>query len=330
MPPTGKDFFYMKHRNYSVEKYSLSFKNLSDFIKELLWIKKIIRKENPDIIIAMDVNCNIHTGLVRLFYRKKLKTIFITTSDLRGNLDQRSTRSLKLILNRIISFFYNRSDLIISVSEDLAENLRSSFRIRKNISTIFNGSEIIKPPTKKVRSENNIILTVARLDKQKDHPTLLKAFKLLNKEISNAELWLVGDGPLMRGLKQYVKENNLEASVKFYGWQNNLIEFFLKSDIFVLSSNREGFPYALIEAMSFGLPFACTNSPFGPREILEDGKYGYLVPMKDHNKMKESIKNLLENRATYLKFSQLAIERSSHFTSERMICNYVNEIRKLL
>lgn len=326
---TDKDFYYLKHRDYSLERYSISYKNLTDFLKELFWIKKIILKEKPDIIVAMDVNCNIHTGLMKWLFGKKLKTVFITTSDLEGNLNQRSTRFLKLLLNRIISFFYNRSDLLISVSKDLADSLRSGFRIRKNITTIFNGLDFINTPKRRDQPYNNVILTVARLDKQKDHMTLLRAFELITKEIKDACLWIVGDGPLKSDLMSYVTRNNLHEKVKFWGWQKNLNEFFLKSDIFVLSSNREGFPYALIEALASGLPAVCTNTPFGPREILEDGKYGYLVPMKDHIKMKEAILELLQNSETYAKYSRLAIERSSRFSSEQMINEYANEIKKL-
>jgi glycosyltransferase involved in cell wall biosynthesis len=320
----------MKKRDYSLERYSFSYKNILDFIKEFFWIRKIILKENPDIIVAMDVNCNIHTGLMKWLFRKKIKTVFITTSDLEGNLNQRSTRFVKLLLKRIISFFYNRSDLLIGLSKDLADSLRSGFKIRKNITTIFNGLDFLNTPTMRDQPYNSVILTVARLDKQKDHMTLLRAFELVTKEIKDACLWIVGDGPLKSDLMSYVTRNNFHENVKFFGWQKNLNEIFLKSDIFVLSSNREGFPYALIEALASGLPAVCTNTPFGPREILEDGKYGYLVPMKDHIKMKDALLELLQNSETYAKYSRLAIEKSSLLTSERMINEYANEIRKLL
>jgi len=330
MQRLDNEFHYMKKRDYSLDKYSFSYKNLTDFIKEFFWFKKILLLEKPSIILAVDVNCNIHTGLNKFLCRNNFKTIFTTHSDLDGNLDQKSTKILRLILNRFISFLYNRSDILVSVSTDLANSLRSNFGIRKNIVTIFNGLDTINSYRERSKPDSNIILTVARLDNQKDHFTLLKAFELLIREIDNVSLWFVGDGSLMKELKHYVKENNIEGDVEFLGWQNNIKEFFLNSDIFILSSNREGFPYALIEAMSFGLPVVCTDTPYGPREILDDGKYGFLVPMKDHIKMKEAMKNLLENRKTYLKFSHLAIERSGHFTSERMINDYANEIRKLL
>jgi glycosyltransferase involved in cell wall biosynthesis len=330
MQRSSEYFYYMKMRDYSLERYSFSYKNLIDFIKELFWIRKIIQGEDPDIILAVDVNCNIHTGLTRFLFRKNFNTIFTTHSDLVGNLDQKSTKFLKLLLKQIITFFYNRSDSIICVSNELSNSLRLNFGIKKKIITIFNGLDIIKTPKKNITKKNNIILSVARLDKQKDHLTLLRAFELIIKEMKNAYLWLVGDGPLKDELKSFVTKHNLDKNVKFLGWQKNISRFFMLSDIFVLSSNREGFPYALIEAMSFGLPVVCTDTPYGPGEILDDGKYGFLVPMKKHLEIKEGILELLGNRETYIKYSQLSLERSKLFTSERMIKEYAVEIEKLL
>lgn len=329
MKSSNEDFIYMKKRDYSFEKYSLSFKNVFDFIKEFFWIRKIIGREKPDVILCFDVNCNIHIGIVKTFFKKKLKTIFLTHSDLDGNLDQRATKFLKIILKRIIKFFYNKSDSIICVSKQLADSLQSNFNINKEIKTIYNGLDNNKSIKRNFQNKNNIILSVARLDKQKDHVTLLKAFELVNKELNDTYLWLVGDGPLKNELMIFVKENCLEKNVVFHGWQENLDEYFSKADIFALSSRREGLPYVLIEALSFGLPVVSTDTPYGPREILEDGKYGLLVPMYDYIQIKEAILELLKKPAVYNKFSNLALERSRLFTTDRMIKLYADEIEKL-
>ena len=329
MKPSNEGFLYMKKRDYSFEKYSLSFKNIFDFIKEFFWIRKIIDREKPDVILCFDVNCNIHIGIIKTFFEKKLKTIFLTHSDLEGNLDQRATIFLKKILKGIIKYFYSKSDSIICVSKQLADSLQSNFGINKEIKTIYNGIDNNKSVTRNFQNKNNVILSVARLDKQKDHMTLLKAFEMINKELNDTYLWLVGDGPLKNELMLFVKKNRLEKNVIFHGWQENLDEYFSKADIFALSSKREGLPYALIEALSFGLPIVCTDTPYGPTEILEDGKYGLLVPMYDYIKIKEAILDLLKKPTVYTKFSKLALERSRFFTTDRMIKLYADEIEKL-
>lgn len=330
MERSNEEFYYMKQRDYSFDKYSFSFKNIFDFIKEFIWIKKIINNEVPDIILGIDVNCNIHTGLHKLLFRKNFKTIFTTTSDLKGNLEQRSTKFLMIILKKVIGFFYSRSDSLICVSKELSNSLKSFLGINYHIITILNGLEHINTANINSGLSNNIIVTVARLDKQKDHMTLLIAFELIIKDFKNAHLWIVGDGPLKEELKLFVKKRNLDSNVVFWGWRKNLEEIFLKSDVFVLSSRREGFPYALIGAMSFGLPVICTDTPYGPREILNDGKYGFIVPMGGYIELKDAIINLLQNSAVYNKYSHLAYERSRNFTSERMVNEYANEIKRLV
>jgi glycosyltransferase involved in cell wall biosynthesis len=329
MKQSDDDFNYMKKRDYSLERYSLTYKNLSDFLKEFFWIRKIIKNENPDVILSVDVNCNLNAGLNQLFTKTKFKTIFTTHSDLDGNLNQKSTRLLKFILKKVIRFFYNRADVNICVSKELSDSIDSVFKVEKDIITIYNGLGITNTPMNRQRSFNNTILTVARLDKQKDYFTLLKAFELLVQEIKNVRLLIVGDGPLKNELQHIAEEKNIESNVEFLGWQKKPDDIFLRSDIFVLSSRREGFPYALIEAMSFGLPVVCTDTPFGPKEILDDGKYGFLIPMKDHAKMKKALHTLLENQEIYTKYSQLAKERSGVFTSDRMISEYAMLIQKL-
>jgi glycosyltransferase involved in cell wall biosynthesis len=330
MQSSNENISFMKRRDYSFQKYSLSYRDISNFIKESFWVSKKIWKEKPDIILTIDINCNIHVGLIRFFSKKNFKTIFTTHSDLSGNLNQKSSKTVQVFLKRIINFLYNRSDLNICVSNELSLNLRTSFNIKSRIKTIYNGLDHINTAERDGISNSRRILMVARLDDQKDHLTLLKAFELVTKEIRNTHLWIVGDGPLKKDLESYVNEYHLEKNVKFFGWERDINKFFINSDIFVLSSNREGFPYALIEAMSFGLPVVCTNTPYGPKEILDDGKYGFLVPMKAYTEMKDAIIKLLNDRDTYLKYSHLSAQRSRLFTSERMVSEYANEIERFL
>lgn len=330
MQQSDESFQFLKSRDYSLQRYSFSIKNIINFIKEFSWVTNKIRRENPDLVMSMDINCNIYSGLYKLLYRKNHRTIFITTSDLKGNLVQRSTKILGRILKGVINYFYNKSDLIICVSKTLSQSLKTDFEIKARIVTIYNGLDSIISTERDKPTDSNIILMVSRLDKQKDHLTLIKAFSLFEKEVENTQLWLIGDGPIKNELQAFVDANDLNKKVFLYGWQNNLKQYFLNSDVFVLSSIREGMPYALIEAMRYGLPVVCTDTPFGPAEILEEGKYGCLIPMRDHIGLYRSLKNLLTERKTYSKYSRLALERSKLFSAEKMINDYINEIRNLL
>ena len=119
MQQSDESFQFLKSRDYSLKQYSLSIKNIINFIREFFWVRNVFRLEKPDLVMSMDINCNIYSGLYKLLFRKNHSTIFITTSDLKGNLVQRSTKILSGILKRVLNYFYNKSDMVICVAISL-------------------------------------------------------------------------------------------------------------------------------------------------------------------------------------------------------------------
>jgi glycosyltransferase involved in cell wall biosynthesis len=119
-----------------------------------------------------------------------------------------------------------------------------------------------------------------------------------------------------------VSRLGLSRKISFLGWVKNISPYLKKSDIFVLSSKREGFGYVLIEAMSQGKPVISTNTPYGPSEILDNGKYGILVPMGDEEAMKRAILKLLTDKKKYHYYAKKAFERSEFFSLDKMLRAY--------
>jgi glycosyltransferase involved in cell wall biosynthesis len=124
------------------------------------------------------------------------------------------------------------------------------------------------------------LLTVGSFKTVKNHALLLRAFAHLVSNV-DARLMLLGDGELRPELEQLARQLGIADRVIFPGFQNPPTPFYETADLFVLSSNSEGLPTVLIEAMACGLPVVSTDCPYGPAEILEDGKYGALVPVGD-------------------------------------------------
>ena len=124
-----------------------------------------------------------------------------------------------------------------------------------------------------------VILAVGRLDAQKNHGLLLRAFSLLPLDL-NARLLIVGEGPCREALTAEIRALGLESTVQLLGEDVNPFRFMARANCFVLSSNHEGLPGVLIEAMACGVPVVSTDCPTGPREPLEDGRWGLLVPLK--------------------------------------------------
>jgi glycosyltransferase involved in cell wall biosynthesis len=125
-----------------------------------------------------------------------------------------------------------------------------------------------------------VFVTAGRLVPIKDHETLLRALALYRRQ-DNGRLLILGAGPLRERLGSLVDELQLGEAVDFLGYQENPLPYFRQADAFVLSSYAEGFGNVLVEAMGCGTPVIATNCEHGPAEILDDGRYGMLVPVRD-------------------------------------------------
>ena len=105
---------------------------------------------------------------------------------------------------------------------------------------------------------------------------------------------ILGDGPLRSELEALIIELGLEDVVSLLGYVENPLKYFARADVFVLSSHVEGLPNVLVEAMMCGCTPVSTDCPTGPREVLHDGKYGYLVPVRDPVAMAIGIEKALD------------------------------------
>lgn len=326
------DLVFFRSKKFYPHQYKFSFKNIKAFIEDILWFKKNTEKVNPDIILGIDIYCNLIISLLKIFFYKKTKIVLTTHINIYRNIEQRSDAALNFLLSKFINFFYNRADLLVFVSKRLTENCIKRFQLKKRIVlTIYNGILIKKNIYFEHKDQKkNIIITVSRLVEQKDHLTLFKAFSLLQKRLSDSYLWIVSDGIERRNIRNTVKKSEVKDSIKFFGWVKNIQTYLNKSSIFVLSSKREGFGYVLIEAMSQGLPVIATDTPYGPREILDNGKYGILVPMKDSQAMAEAMYKLLTDRKLYSHYSKMSIERAKFFSEKKMLNAYKKIITKLV
>jgi glycosyltransferase involved in cell wall biosynthesis len=319
----SRDFTFFRDADYYPEKYSLSPKNLIDQVRELTWIKKNIQIFRPNIVLGIDMRCNILAIATKLFVNSKIITVATTHIDLTSTTLKKSNRIIGYLLKFVIRIFYEKADSLICISKGLSKHLKEDFGISKPIQTIYYGGNFKKVRLKQlVLRKKKIIVSVARLSAQKDYDNLIKSVFLLNKKYTNFELWIAGDGPEKKHLSKLVKKLNLTKKIKFLGWINNVEDLYKKCDIFILSSKFEGLGYVLIEAMSNGLPVISTDSPYGPSEILGKGKYGHLVPVGNAEQMQKSLFQLLSNKSEYKEFSLRSLERCKFFSERRMFDSY--------
>lgn len=197
---------------------------------------------------------------------------------------------------------YRLSDHRIGVSQGVVQDISALSGLRP---TAFNAIYNPVPPrayplVKALRDAEEHwagpkgarIVTVGSMKVQKNHVLLLRAFAQLDRP--KARLMFVGDGPRRNGLMALAQDLGVANQVIFAGFRPDPTPFYKTADLFVLSSDYEGFGNVIVEAMACGVPVVSTDCRSGPAEILANGKYGRLVPVGDTEKLAKGIEEALQ------------------------------------
>jgi glycosyltransferase involved in cell wall biosynthesis len=239
---------------------------------------------------------------------------------------QNSTQLKRRIAPFLARKFYPWADAIVTVSQGSADDLVNLGLSSKRIQVIYNpvvtpelfekAKELIEHPWFEPGSPP-VILGVGRLEKQKDFPTLIRAFAQV-KQQRPARLMILGEGKDRPELEALVQELGLDHDVALPGFVANPFAYMASSAIFVLSSLYEGLPTVLIEAIAVGTRVVSTDCPSGPAEILENGRYGKLVGVGDIKGMAEAIVSTLENPPD----SESLQRKAAEFSLEKAVAEY--------
>ena len=173
--------------------------------------------------------------------------------------------------------------------------------------------------------KENTVISVGRLERQKDFVTLIKAYKKVAELYPDWKLKIYGQGNRKDELQDLIEKENLTTSVKLCGVTHTPFLEMKKARIFVLSSFYEGFPNVLCEAMHAGLPCISTKCECGPSELINDGKNGFLVQIGNVDQMTEKIITLVENETLRRTMGEEA-ERSTERLSREVICQKWREL----
>ena len=198
----------------------------------------------------------------------------------------------------LIGVLYPRAAKVIAVSDGVAEDLaerttlpRSSIEVEKNPIPIEELRALGAAPPPHAwfgKGQPPVVLAVGRLTRQKDFGTLVRAFRQVRNS-RKVRLMLLGEGEDRPMLEALVDRLDLADDIQIMGFLANPYPYYRAADLFALSSLWEGLPTVLLEAMAFGLPIVSTDCPSGPEEILEGGRLGALVPMKDPSALARAI-----------------------------------------
>lgn len=238
-----------------------------------------------------------------------------------------------LIFRLLERFLAPLSEFIITVCEsDRTLALEKGIASPQKIWTIHNGMpqiDVSKLNAKHLKEKDSpTLVMVARFEEQKDHRTLIQALATL-KDL-NWNLQLVGDGPLLENIKVLANEYGVDDRIEYLGRRGDIPEILQRADIFVLSTNWEGFPRSILEAMRAGLPVVATKVA-GIPESVSDAETGYLVPPRDSAALGEKIRKLLESEHLRVQFGEAGKERfHNKFTFEQMASSTLKLYQEVL
>lgn len=138
-------------------------------------------------------------------------------------------------------------------------------------------------------STSHKIVAAGRLSKQKNHKMMIDAVKEVSKKFADVSLDIYGVGELEQSLNDYIKDSGMERNIRLRGRSSELYNVYKDADLYVMTSDYEGMPNALAEAMAIGLPCVSTDCKTGPCDLIDDGKNGFLVPCNDVETLSQKI-----------------------------------------
>ena len=267
----------------------------------LLSLWRYLRTAMPDVVFSAEDHLNGVVLLAAIISGSKAK---ISGSSRVGPSDtySRDMFTKGWILKHLMRAVMWRADALTCVSRDMVEQYREIFDSPPHVYA-YNivGDRLsrlmMREPVNHewfLRKDRPVLVAAGTLTTRKGFADLIRAMKELSSR-RQVRLVILGDGPLRAELEALILELCLSDVVRLHGFVKNPLKYFSHADIFVLSSYAEGLPNVLIEAMMCGCTPVSTDCPTGPREVLKEGKYGYLVPVGDTAAMAEGIEKAIES-----------------------------------
>lgn len=288
-------------------------------ITPVINIRKILKEEKPDIIISFLTNSNFYSCLAKLGLN-----IPLIISERSDPYNENS------VILSIMRFFYIFSSKIIFQTKE-ARNYFNKI-LRKKSMVIPNPVTLNENISLSEKEGKYKISFVGRFDiKQKRQDIMIKAFKQVLAVRKDIDLYFYGDGPDLDSIKMLIKREKINDNVFFVGKVDNVLEHIKDSTLFVLTSDYEGIPNSLMEAMSIGLPVISTDcSPGGAKLLIQNNWNGILIPKGDIYALSESIIYLLDNPTIRKEMGYNAKQINIKFENNKIMKKWEKEIEYLL
>jgi glycosyltransferase involved in cell wall biosynthesis len=268
----------------------------------MLWpLVRYIFKERPNVIFCAEDHLSVIVLLAVLLAGSRAK---VSASSRVTPFDTYSNRlfSKKWFLKQSMKLLMPRADVLTCVSQGTVEEYRKVFKSPRHI-CVYNIIDIPGPEVLDLNGDHHpwlfdrevpLLVGAGRLAPWKGFDVAIKALAIL-VENRNVRMIILGDGPERQRLQQLVDSLGLGQHVHLQGYVTNPFPYYARAGVFVHAARVESLGNVLVEAMTCGCTPVATDCPTGPREILQGGKYGYLVPMDDPSSLAHAIEHAIDN-----------------------------------
>lgn len=266
----------------------------------ILPLARLLKQRNDDVLIATQTHSNIVCAIAKKIARSNTQLIFREVSTSSQNI--KLTGMKKNILKTMVRCTYPMAKQVVCVSKGVQQDFIEYYAYsHSNLTTIYN-PVIDASYFKKLEAtvshrffsaDYKVILAIGRLTEAKNFNFLIRSFHQLYQQHTNVRLIILGEGELRTELETLVQDLGMTDVVDLAGFDLNPYAYFKYVDLFVLSSNWEGLPGVLIQALASKVKIVSTNCPSGPMEILSNAKFGLLVECNDVDGMSQAMQQAI-------------------------------------
>ena len=298
---------------------SLSLKRIFGAFKRMMKIRSFVKKRKLDVLIGMSFSMTWYTVIATKF----TKTKSIGTE--RNNPYKYKATKINSFLRK---FFYKLCDGYVFQTKKASLFFTDKLKKRDIIipNAIFNKTVYeLTPPAERER----LICAVGRLNKQKRFDILIDAFASIEKKIPEYKMIIFGEGELRSELEERIASYSLDGRIFLPGTDQQSVKVVNRAEVFVLSSDLEGMPNVLMEAMAMGVPCVSTRCDMGPEELIENRENGILVDVGSTQQIADAILEIINDSSLSDKLSSNARKLLSTHSIDAISEKWLTFLKKI-
>lgn len=292
----------------------------------LFSLARYLKTTRPQVLLSALDYANVIATLAWLLAGKPCR-IFLSEHSTPSMLMKQSSTYIRVVLPFLMKHLYPRADRIVAVSDGVAADLSAFIQLpSQHIRTIYNPVDLVQirqaallPLSDDWFEEEAapVFVAVGRLSAEKNFSMLIEAFERC-RVTHHCRLLILGEGPARSALEQQINVSRFRDDIRLAGFCANPYAYIHKAAALVLSSNTEGLPTVLMEALACDTQIIATDCPHGPDEILQQGRWGTLVPVGDAEAMAQAMSAYLQQPSRFA-----VAERADAFNIQNAAAQYI-------